>query len=176
MKNSYTYWVLPEPSTQKILETEVSKLAGAHAGPNFRPHMTLLGSFEAEEAEVLAQAEVVVEKLRGLMLSFGAVEFSTTYFQNVFVRIRTTAQLMDAFIFSRDLFRIDPDKVFMPHMSLLYGNHSMSEREEISRTVIFPTDPFKADLLVVTPSTPNPADWKGGPEHSARCAGRPGMH
>ena len=48
----------------------------------------------------------------------------------------------------------------MPHISLLYGNHSIEIRNEVARQVKLQEQSFKLKSLVVTPSVHDPRQWK----------------
>lgn len=106
--------------------------------------------------------EEKVRKLAGkidkLDLSTGVISYSTTYFQSIFVRLDSTAKLMQLNLDAKEIFHRD-NNVFMPHISLLYGNHDMATREKIASKIQLPKTSFTANTFVITPSTVNPSDW-----------------
>jgi 2'-5' RNA ligase len=51
------------------------------------------------------------------------------------------------------------NNLFMPHVSLLYGDHSMQTREESTHKVILPNKVYNVTRLALVPSTSDPSEW-----------------
>src|SRR3989338_2483853 len=151
----------PDPIYYQIKAT-IDQLSKRYQGPQFDPHMTLLGEIEADLSELEQKVKKLATGLSKLELSLGPVSFSTTYFQSVFVRINSTAKLMQLNIDAKKLFDME-NNVFMPHISLLYGDHSMTAREEAASKVQLPQSSFVVNEFIITPATSDPSEWK----HSA---------
>jgi 2'-5' RNA ligase len=67
---------------------------------------------------------------------------------------------MEANLKAKRIFQIDND-VFMPHISLFYGKHKMKLREKIASEIELPKYKyFKAEKIIVVPSTQNPTEWE----------------
>ena len=162
----YTLWVVPPTDIQKQLQEIVDDLSTKFHGPTFEPHMTLLGDIPIEKEAMVAKSKELVKQLRSFPVSLGELSFSTTYFQSVFVRVNATAALMDANLKAKAVFGI-ANTVFMPHISLLYGEQSMEERERAVLEAKVPDGiSFTVNKLVITPSRKDPNEW----EHIAELA------
>lgn len=160
MKKLYTIWIVPSPSIKKDLDKIIIKLAKKYKSPIFEPHMTLLGDIEIDEKTMIEKAKILASKLKSFSLELGEISFSTTYFQSVFIRVKSTAKLMEANLKAKEIFGRE-NKVFMPHMSLLYGEQEMKLREKIIPTIKLPKNKiFIVDKIVVVPSTKDPKEWK----------------
>ncbi len=159
MENSYTLWVIPSPEIKKILEDVILKLGDKYKGPYFEPHMTLLGNISCTKEEVIEKTKELCREIKSFEISLGEISFSTTYFQSVFVRVKSSASLMELNLKAKEVFKME-NSLFMPHMSLLYGNQQMELREKAVSEVKLPSNlSFKVDKLVVTPCTDDPKDW-----------------
>lgn len=134
-------------------------MARKYNGPVFEPHMTLLGNIDKDLSEVKQKVKELANRIETLELSPGQVSFSTTYFQSVFVRVNSTAKLMQLNIEAKKLFGME-NNVFMPHISLLYGEHDMVTREKAASEVKLSEAPFTVDKFIITPATSNPSEWK----------------
>lgn len=154
-----TIWVVPPPSIKRTLEIEVERLSEKYNSPIFEPHMTLLGDISMERNEFLTKVRKLAKMISPLSLSLGEVSFSTTFFQSVFVRVKSTAELMDANLQAKNMFGIE-NNVFMPHISLMYGEHSMKVRADASEGIQFPKENFICDTLTITQSSLNPSEWE----------------
>lgn len=124
----YSIWIIPPEPLYTKLKNIIDNLSKDFNGPSFEPHMTILGDIDADLTDIKAKAHTLASTIDKLDLSTGTVSFSTTYFQSVFVRITSTAALMQLNLNAKQLFNM-PDSVFMPHISLLYGDHDMVIRE-----------------------------------------------
>jgi 2'-5' RNA ligase len=160
MEPAYSLWILPDAKTQEVLQRIVEKLAAEFGGPTFETHLTLVSNIHESRDIIREKTKEIAISLKPFPLELERVEFSSTYFQNVFVRANATAALMNAFATARTTFGIDARQVFMPHISLLYGNHSMETREKAMQSIQFPKISFMANTLCITPSVPDPAGWE----------------
>lgn len=159
MKHTYSLWVTPPPDIANILQDIIDNLANELNSPVFQPHMTLL-DMPGGQQEVLEKAVLLAKELEPFNIEFGEISFSTTYFQNVFVRIKSNTKLMEANLKAKSIYQVE-NNVFMPHMSLLYGDHDMEVREKIASRVKIPKGlSFTVDKLVLIPKTLVNADWK----------------
>lgn len=155
----YSIWVIPPEPIYSKVKTTINRLSGAFDGPPFDPHMTLLGEIDRDLLEIQQKVKKLVISLDTLELSLGPISFSTTYFQSVFVRINSTAILMQLNLDAKKLFGTE-NNVFMPHMSLLYGNHDMVTRQKAAASVDLPSSSFVVDKFVVSTTSGDPKDWK----------------
>lgn len=160
MKKLYSLWIIPSSELKKSLDGIIKGLSKKYKFPEFEAHMTLLGDVNLEKKIMIQKARELSNSIKPFTVQLGEISFSTTYFQSVFVRVNATASLMEANLKAKEIFKVD-NKVFMPHISLLYGNHSMNLREKITAEIKLPKNKFfKANSIIVVPSTKNPAEWK----------------
>ena len=155
----YSIWIIPPEPIYSQLKNIIDQLARDYNGPTFEPHMTLLGNIDKDLSEIESKARKLATNIDKLELSLGPISFSTTYFQSVFVRVNSTAKLMQLNLEAKKLFGMD-NNVFMPHISLLYGDHSMTAREEAASKVQLPQSSFVVNEFIITPATSDPSEWK----------------
>ncbi|MFZ2026522.1 MAG: 2'-5' RNA ligase family protein [Microgenomates group bacterium] len=157
----YCAWIIPPQPAFDELNKIISNLSAEYKGPVFKPHMTLLGSTECELDDIRKAVEAVAKNTKKLSLSLGPVSFSTTYYQSVLVRVNSTAQLMQFNLNLKKALGIE-NNVFMPHISLMYGDHDMKMREEIAAKIKLQNTSFVADSIVIVPvaEKSEPKDWE----------------
>ena len=155
----YSIWIIPSEPIFSQLSQVISELSFKYNCPVFEPHLTVLGNIDHELSEIKQVVEKIVRDLDDLNLSFGPVSFSTTYFQSVLIRINSTAKLMQLHFDIKKLLK-DENIVYMPHISLMYGNHDMETREKVTLGLNFHLSSFIARQIVIIPEKPKPADWK----------------
>lgn len=114
MDIKYSLWIAPDEENQQRLQKVIDKLAEEYAAPRFEPHLTLLSSIPRSEEIVVEKTKEIAAKTEPFTVTTGEIEFSTTYFQCVFVRIKTTVPLMEAHIRAREIFGMDKEKFLCP--------------------------------------------------------------
>ena|SRR3989344_948024 len=157
---AYSIWIIPtEPVFSKLQQT-VNELAVKYHSPTFTPHLTLIsGGIDQELPEIQKIIQGAVMQVKQLTLSLDSVSFSTTYYQSVFVRVTSTAQLMQLNLDLKKLLNL-PNDVFMPHISLIYGDYDMATREKVASGVKLRNLSFIANEVTIIPVKPKPKQWK----------------
>lgn len=144
------------------LRGTISRLAKQYSSPLFEPHITLAADIEGDEADVIRRVAQLGSSLQPATLELGEISMSSTYFQSVFVRVKATAWLMDLYLKSRAIFGL-PTLALMPHIGLVYGIDSMSEREALATELTLESTDFVANQLTVVsfdPSTNDTDSWQ----------------
>ena len=155
----YSIWVIPPQPIFNEVSKVINDLSVEYKGPVFKPHMTVLGSIDRKLSDIRKAVETVANDTERLSLSLGPVSFSTTYFQSVLVRVNSTAQLTQLNLDIKKLLDIE-NNVFMPHISLMYGNHDMKTREKIAEKIKLRSSSFVADKIVIVPEKSEPEEWE----------------
>jgi hypothetical protein len=101
----------------------------------FEPHVTLLGPiYESDESTLVAKTARMVREIREDGRRFGEIRFpkgaqiGTTYFQCVYLEAEVTLNLIRAREKAIETFDVRDARRYVPHMSLVYGDYSRSER------------------------------------------------
>lgn len=155
----HSVWLVPPEPVFGELSRVIKELAGRYDGPIFTPHLTLIGGGERDLSEFQKAAEASVRGLGEITLHSDSVSFSTTYFQSVFMRIRSTAPLLELHTRLHKNLGL-PQPLFMPHFSLLYGNYDMQTREKIAGEISMKSFSCTVKELIIIPESDNPDDWK----------------
>jgi len=155
----YSLWIIPDSKTKESLSKIINKLSKKYNSIVFEPHMTLLGVINCNEKTIIKGVKKLVKTVNPFTLTLSKVSFSTTYFQSVFVRVKSTAKLMEVNLAAKKILKIDND-MFIPHISLLYGNYEMKVREQIAEQIKLPKMAFKAKEIGIVPIRQDPSEWK----------------
>ncbi len=146
MKKKYSIWIMPTGSAAEILDTEIKRLAELFHFTPFVPHLTILGTLNAEESDAIAKCEQLAQKVQPFQLKSNEVSFSTTFFQNVLLRAQMSAELGSCYLTASEVCETEVG-MYMPHFSLVYGNHTMSQREEIANAAQIKPFEFTVDRI-----------------------------
>jgi 2'-5' RNA ligase len=129
--NKYCLWLSPGGEVFDRLSTIIRRLSAKHGGPDFPPHVTLLGGRGGTRAESIAKAARVAATMRPLPLQLGEIGFLDEYFRCLFAHVTLTEPMREAHGAALQAFHARREPDFMPHLSLLYGNYPRSLKEEI---------------------------------------------
>ena len=165
----YSVWLLPSSEVSLSLQKVIEDLAVRYGGPSFEPHITVASGIEGPLENVIHTVETIAEQFQPFMLTSTEVSFSTTYFQSVLLRIQSGASLLELNVALKEKAGV-PNELYMPHISLMYGNHDMQTREQIAQEVSLPPLDFPVEKMVIVPMVPDPKDWKHQAEIPFRLA------
>lgn len=158
--HKYSIWIIPEKPAYDELADVIYDLAATYDEPTFSPHITLCGNVQSTDENVERIVREAAESFSPFELEFGPVEFSTTYFQCVLVRVKTSAKLINLHLAIKHAFAIEQEHVYMPHMSLLYSNMDMQGREAVMRvTAIRSVSAPATAITIVRADSPDPKTW-----------------
>jgi len=155
----YSVWIIPPKPVFNELKKVINDLSLQYKSPVFKPHMTVLGNIDLELNKIQKVVKEVATDIDNLTLSLGPISFSTTYLQSVFVRVNSTARLMQLNLEIKKLLNIE-NNVFMPHISLMYGNHDMETREKIATKIKLRSSSFVVNEIVIGSEKPEPRGWE----------------
>ncbi len=161
----YSIWITPSEPIFSQLEKIINDISQKYNAPVFKPHMTLVSGVEQEVEKIKEVAEQLTSSIETLSLSLGPVSFSTTFFQSVFVRVNSNAQLMQLNIDAKKLLNVE-NTFFMPHISVLYGDHDMQTRETIASEIHFGPTSFSGDKMLIIPEVHTPSAWEPAGSYS----------
>jgi len=137
MKTYYSLWLIPSSPVYEYLTNYIADLAEKYQTASFEPHLTplIIGFSEFSQEELIAKTQELADKIGAIPLELGPVSMSNTFYQSVFVRVKASAVLMEAHLTAKEIFEIKDEHFFMPHMSLLYADFFMKQREEIMKEI-----------------------------------------
>ncbi|MBU0578774.1 hypothetical protein KKE34_04260 [Patescibacteria group bacterium] len=160
MYENFCLWIIPENSFYQEIEGVVSQYSKEYDSPIFTPHVTINGRVSLTDDQVIRKVEKAVFNIKSFEIEVGNVEFSTTYFQCVFVRMKTSAKLLETHLSLKNALGVKDQHVFMPHASLVYGDFDMKTREKIASEIKFKSTGFIAKkITIVRVDSSNPKDW-----------------
>jgi len=156
----YHLWLVPEGDGLHRLQGVVDRLAEAHNGPVFTPHVTLLSGLAADEPSLIETNRRLAAGLETFNLDLTVPEAGTTFFQCIYMRVAENPSLSRVRQAAGEAFALPADN-YMPHLSLYYGDAPADHRATILMAV--PAEakgsfPVKSIQLIRADSE-RPVDW-----------------
>ena len=150
--NPYTLWLAPPKDIadkyQHIIDT-YCKQFNIHT---FLPHITLVGGIDKNEDEIASILNSILAKPKPIDITISEVSISTTYFQCVFGRVEPSPALLDLHLNLKEVLNMNDEKIFMPHMSLVYADIDSNEKQKIAQEITLPPAQFICDTIYLMES------------------------
>lgn len=161
-ESAYSLWVRPHGSLAHKLQDRINELSKAYITPRFEPHLTLLGGLRSNQSELISLSNVLAHSLTPFSIELTEVGTGSDYFHCVFIKAKKTKALMHAHESAAKIFEVNPDAdVYKPHVSLIYGNLSLHEKERLINKMgrSYYTD-FEVRNLLLVKTSGSPNQWE----------------
>jgi 2'-5' RNA ligase len=125
-------------AADEALQHMINELAESFGGPIFPAHVTLLSGIIAAEPEALLQrAEQLAHGSAPFELALGETAMEDTYFRALYLRVQPSETLVALHVRAKELFPAQ-SSLYMPHLSLLYGNYPEERKRAALATLLVP--------------------------------------
>ena len=157
----YHIFILPTGKLFNILQETINELAEKYQGPFFEPHLTLLGRIpNSSEAELIQKTKVLANALRSFEISLANIQTEDMYFRSFYYTTRESEELKSAHKKALDLFGMQDEREYIPHVSLYYGNIQQSVKDEMRSSLLLPNKPtFFAETVYLYKTNGEPKNW-----------------
>lgn len=161
MLEPYSLWFMPAGELAERLSRMIRRLSARYGGPNFPPHVTLLGNITGPRPELLAASARIARELRPFTIRLDKLDAFDQYFRCLLVRAALNQPVRHAHQIACREFRRQREPAYMPHLSLLYGNFTAAEKAGAMAELGPRLDlEFKARSLYLYATRPDPLKWR----------------
>lgn len=161
MSGQLFLWLLPPASVHDRFAALIGALSQRLRTPAFQPHITLLGSLEFPQNEVVSRTAALAAELPAVPIHLTDIGWSDAYFRCLYIRAERTPPLLTVHRIASRHFERLPDTQFMPHLSLIYGNLSAEVKQRIANEIGLSIDAvFHIDRIGICLANESPADWR----------------
>ncbi|KAK6932747.1 2',3'-cyclic-nucleotide 3'-phosphodiesterase [Dillenia turbinata] len=129
-KHAYSVWALPPGNVKERLKKLMSGLRSEFGGPEFHPHITVVGAISLTESDAIQKLKTSCDGLKAYTASVAKVATGTFFYQCVFLLLQTTPEVMEASARCTSHFGYKKSAPYVPHLSLLYGDFSDEEKKK----------------------------------------------
>lgn len=163
--SQYAIWLLPERKREEELARLIQSLSQVVGAIPFAPHLTLCSGTNETEERIQAALQAAISGLPSLSLHVTGVNVSADFFQTLFLEFAASAELLQLHERLREALAPHKTTPFHPHLSLLYHDADLSEKERLRALVPAMPDTITFDeVCLVAPTSPQGwrdiASWK----------------
>ncbi|MEM7401037.1 MAG: 2'-5' RNA ligase family protein [Pseudomonadota bacterium] len=129
--SNYAIWLRPSQSELDKLTGLISSLSHQFRTIPFPMHITLLSGFSSKLKTIIEACKKVSETHTRFTINLRSIEYTEKYYMNLFILAEKNERLLDLHSTLSDKLKPDHNEEFIPHVSLLYGNHDEPKQQEL---------------------------------------------
>jgi len=159
MSRIYSMWLSMDEPAKSSLARIITQLCSEYNAVPFEPHLTLISGKFDDFNDLVIQIDQFFEDFSPLVLSIQKINFSEDFFKTLFLQFESSNQLNSLYQRAKSTLTKTRSKVFFPHISLLYKNMHIKEKEKLSQSITLTlTQVCLNQIKIVTPKK-NDTDW-----------------
>ncbi|KAH6790271.1 RNA ligase/cyclic nucleotide phosphodiesterase family protein [Perilla frutescens var. frutescens] len=128
-RDVYSVWALPQEELTPRLKKLMDGLRSEFGGPEFEPHVTVVGAISLTESEARDRFNKACESLKSYTATVEKVATGTFFYECVFLLLHPTPEVVEASAHCCAHFGFKNSTPYMPHLSLLYGDLTDEEKK-----------------------------------------------
>ncbi|KAL7590845.1 cyclic phosphodiesterase [Lactuca sativa] len=125
----YSVWALPPEDVTERLKKLMIGLRSEFGGPEFEPHVTVVGAISLTEEEARDKLKKACEGLKAYNATVEKVATGTFFYQCVFLLLHPTTEVMETGAHCWNHFGYKSSTPYMPHLSILYADLTEEEKK-----------------------------------------------
>ncbi|KAL6546457.1 hypothetical protein OROMI_022178 [Orobanche minor] len=129
-RDVYSVWAMPPEELTPLLRKLMDGLRSEFGGPQFEPHVTVVGATSLTESEARDRFHKACEGLEAYSASVEKVATGTFFYQCVFLLLHPTPQVVEASARCCGHLGNENSSPYMPHLSLLYGDLTDEDKKK----------------------------------------------
>ena len=157
----YHLWLNPSGDLFGSLKGLMVRLCQEYRGPEFDPHITLLGDIDGDEEECCEKVNGLAHSLRTMEIRCKELAYQEDYFHCLYITVENTPVLANARQEATRIFGQASRSPFHPHVSLLYGLFPSRVKKSIIKSFPgdWPRSGLAKEMTLVRAESTNPKDW-----------------
>lgn len=157
----YSIWLEFDINSASLIRQIIENLSSKFNSPLFDPHLTLLPGIEDDENELISHFSHFVRDLSSFQIEIESVEHSDEFYKCVFLEVKKSNELMDLYSNSKLFFKKEGDKIFNPHISLIYAYLNSNKRMKILEELrAYQFNKYDVKKISLVKTIGLPSDWK----------------
>ena len=127
---SYSVWGIFENKKKILLENIKNKINKKLKGPKFSIHLTISSCLRGEKSKIIDKLKLASKKSKKFFIETKNYGYKKKFFQSIFVKVKITKELKVQKKIIDKLLNLKKTS-YNPHISLYYGNTSLSNKKKI---------------------------------------------
>lgn len=157
----YHLFFLPEGELFDNLQHTINELAEKYQGAKFEPHLTLLARIpKADKTELVAKTKQLASMMEPFEVEPKEVVAQDAYFRALYCKAEPNSKIEEYHQKALEMFGIQDVNIYLPHLSLYYGNVSQSIKDEMIASLQLPSSmKFLVDKVYLYQTEGEAENW-----------------
>jgi|SRR3989338_11067715 len=157
----YHLFFLPEGELFDNLQRTINELADKYQGAKFEPHLTLLARIpKADETELVTKTQQLASIMEPFEVEPKEVIVQDAYFRALYCKAEPNLKMEEYHQKALEMFGVEDVNVYMPHLSLYYGNAPQSTKDEMIVSLLLPNSmKFLVDKVYLYQTEGEAQNW-----------------
>ena len=152
-------WLTPAKEDSAYLQEIVNELASEYQAPVFSPHCTLLSQVELDVHELQPVLSSIAQESTPLFVTMSGLRYTNYIWKTVFIELEESLELTHLQQRIASQLSPAPPYEFLPHLSLIYKDMPVEQKEEIIRNLTV-RNSNKMDKITAMRTGPNVEEWE----------------
>ncbi|KAK7359168.1 hypothetical protein VNO77_01116 [Canavalia gladiata] len=126
----YSVWAIPPEEVSGRFTKLMTALRSEFGGPQFEPHITVVGAIKLTADDALNKLRLACEGLKPFHVTVDRVATGTFFYQCVYLLLHPEPPLLQTNAHCTTHFGYTASTPYMPHLSLLYGDLTEEEKQK----------------------------------------------
>lgn len=131
-QSPYYLWLKPDHAGYQQFAELINSLSQRFGTPRFEPHITLLSRLLGTEAQLTPLILQLTTHRTPFTVRCAGIRFTDDYFRCLFVSVKSDSALSSLYRDAKSVIPNQDDRAFQPHISLMYGDISVAEKQAIA--------------------------------------------
>ena len=157
----YHLFFFPQGELFDTLQGVINTLAEKYNGAKLEPHVTLLARIPtADQAELVAKTKQLASTMEPFGVEPKEVVAQNAYFRALYCKAEPNPKLNEYHQKALAMFSVQDVNVYMPHLSLFYGNVPQTIKDEMIASLLLPASmKFLVDKVYLYRTEGEAQDW-----------------
>ncbi|KAB5534239.1 hypothetical protein DKX38_017325 [Salix brachista] len=129
-KYDYSVWAIPPEDVGARLKRLMAGLTSEFGGPQFEPHVTVVGANSLTEQDALEKFNSACDGMQAYNATVDRVATGTFFYQCVYLLLHPMPEVVEPSAHCTGHFGYKSSTPYMPHLSLLYGDLTDDEKKK----------------------------------------------
>ncbi len=156
---SFSIWLVPDEPVKSVIKDRIILLSKIYNSPKFIPHLTLLSGFLGKEKSLIEKTNFLSKKISSFKIKFEKLSSRSEFFRSLFIKVKMSKSLLKAHEISSETVDHNEEH-FYPHMSLVYGDFSFSQKESMISKIGKIEEGFEAKYIYLAHNDEINLKWK----------------
>ena len=154
-------WLKFGKNYELILQNLIDELALKFKSSVFTPHITLFKGLEKNELEIVSLLNTFCIDVYSFKVEIKKLTWEKNFYKSFFAEIEINNSLLSIYQRGLEIFQINSNEIFLPHVSLIYANLEEEVKEKIKEEISekLPRE-LSIDKIAVVKTQGLPIDWR----------------